>query len=784
MLIKRKRRNRSYNFFVLFNGVIEILEGKTGIGSVCSRRDALNIFYESIFRLTKVSGSRIPLSRDLRLGLIEIRKQLLEEASEKGFILPGESSHASEVEVWFSKVETFVRENAGEDFSECGLQEIRSAFDLYLESYCIFLSSREFINQITEYYNGSDYRLELIGTGKISDRISMQVLEKFPIYRNQLNVLFLLIVKYEYSDRIYSIRKLVSLVCNIWKTYNLNSHKWIVLKIFLVFLVTRSISGFLPSVNQYTIGPAGQYVLKYFLISEIGSWFLWSVEKFTSKSKDILHRDFIKRIQTRVTRSIFYKDDIVRKKSLGEIETVTNDGTYATYFLIVGIVTELIPSIISLISAIISITVMSPLIALITGVTLPINLLIDRLQNRRVWQELIQSFEVGKEISEKLDNAKAALHELRVSSYRENASVDMAKSEHELLDLRYENGRKCNIRSVVKDFPDRVAGILSGVAAGLVSLNAGMAIASGLYAGRIKDNIEKIVDYFTDDLPRNYARITQMELLLGPEADLDCPESGKEDERVSTNTLSNRDLIFINVSFKKILTGINLEFPEGSFICVTGESGCGKTTLLNVLMNAVVPDAGQVTIGGIPVGDIKKYGPDSIYGLLAASQQKQELLPREKLRGNILLWNPDPPSDEELVRLLKLVGLGQFARKLGQEVPYMSGGEKVRLGLVRALVRKPKILLLDEPTSALDPKKMAPAIRELLWKIHAETGITIICVTHDEKLMAEVSNKVSETSSKYQLIELRKGEAGVYYKHRDYQTYRSPSPLVHSAAAD
>jgi NitT/TauT family transport system ATP-binding protein len=168
---------------------------------------------------------------------------------------------------------------------------------------------------------------------------------------------------------------------------------------------------------------------------------------------------------------------------------------------------------------------------------------------------------------------------------------------------------------------------------------------------------------------------------------------------------------------------ISFDMQEGEFIAVVGPSGCGKSTLLRLLAGLILPTAGETVIAGARVTK-----PTSEVGIVF---QNPVLLPWRTALQNALLPIEVLGLDRNTytrtaVELLRLVGLGEFMDKYPYE---LSGGMQQRNAIVRALVHKPKLLLMDEPFGALDAMTREYMNLELL-RIWQSTGKTIVFVTH------------------------------------------------------
>jgi bicarbonate transport system ATP-binding protein len=175
-----------------------------------------------------------------------------------------------------------------------------------------------------------------------------------------------------------------------------------------------------------------------------------------------------------------------------------------------------------------------------------------------------------------------------------------------------------------------------------------------------------------------------------------------------------------------VLDGVNLEVNEGEFVCVIGHSGCGKTTLLNMVSGFAEPSSGLVSVHGKPVTG---PGPERMVVF-----QNYCLLPWKTAYENVFLAvNAVHPnlSASEKERITKdslhLVGLDEaMNKKPGQ----LSGGMKQRVSIARALSIRPEVLILDEPFGALDAITKEELQEELL-NIWEENRLTVLMITHD-----------------------------------------------------
>ncbi len=181
------------------------------------------------------------------------------------------------------------------------------------------------------------------------------------------------------------------------------------------------------------------------------------------------------------------------------------------------------------------------------------------------------------------------------------------------------------------------------------------------------------------------------------------------------------------------LTNVSFEVKKGEFIGIIGHSGCGKTTLLNIISTIDSATSGKVLIDGIDIGELSEkkcsiFRKENL-GFIFQDFKLIDNLTAEENIALPLLFNGIKPQivKEKIDNLAKVVSIVDLLDKY----PYqLSGGQKQRVACCRAIITEPTIILADEPTGALDSEN-STILMKLLKKINIEIGSTILLVTHD-----------------------------------------------------
>ncbi|MDR0786980.1 MAG: ABC transporter ATP-binding protein [Gemmatimonadota bacterium] len=206
---------------------------------------------------------------------------------------------------------------------------------------------------------------------------------------------------------------------------------------------------------------------------------------------------------------------------------------------------------------------------------------------------------------------------------------------------------------------------------------------------------------------------------------------------------------FINVSkafgSKVVLKGFNLKVNEGDTVSLVGFSGSGKSISLKKIVGLIAPDEGTIRVDGLDVQSLNRHELYELRRNVGFVFQFAALFDSMTIAENLAMGllkaggYTEDAIRERIEESLRLVELEGFGPRLPSE---LSGGQKKRAGLARAIAFRPKYLLYDEPTSGLDPVTTA-VIDRLILRMRDELGVTSIVVTHDMRSAERISNRIA-----------------------------------------
>ena len=214
------------------------------------------------------------------------------------------------------------------------------------------------------------------------------------------------------------------------------------------------------------------------------------------------------------------------------------------------------------------------------------------------------------------------------------------------------------------------------------------------------------------------------------------PKGSSSDSTTSAVSLKSLNKTFGNVT---AVSNLDLEIPHGEFFSMLGPSGSGKTTVLRIIAGFETATSGKVFLEGADVTDLAPFDRD-----VNTVFQDYALFPHMTIQLNVeygLRARKMPKAERSKLasEAIESVKLTHLADRLPHQ---LSGGQRQRIALARALVLRPKVLLLDEPLGALD-KQLREEMQVELKRIQREAGITFIFVTHDQEEAMRMSDRIA-----------------------------------------
>ena len=238
------------------------------------------------------------------------------------------------------------------------------------------------------------------------------------------------------------------------------------------------------------------------------------------------------------------------------------------------------------------------------------------------------------------------------------------------------------------------------------------------------------------------------------------------------------DHVSVEFGSQKVLRDIHFEVMKGETLVVIGESGCGKTVLLKLLIGLLRPSSGTVRFGGVDLGKLNDreltrqrlrfgflfqgaalFDSMTVFDNVAFSLREQRRLGETQI---------------EIRVRQRLQEVGLPAEVDGKRPAELSGGMKKRVGLARALILEPEVMLYDEPTTGLDPI-MSDVINELILQTRRQHAVTSIVVTHDMRTVHKVADRILML---FPLARLQRGESQILFDGTPAELGRAPDPRV------
>lgn len=471
-----------------------------------------------------------------------------------------------------------------------------------------------------------------------------------------------------------------------------------------------------------SILPAVELIMLLAVVSAVSTF----VTNFGSQySSQIYAYNLRKKLVGSLTRK---KVNFFQGNTSGDLLSRTTMDVDATRNFLMNTLSQLIPTVMIIIFAIVYLFFLNPVYALFFLFTVPILVyigIIFQRKQRKHWMTIRKQY---GEMTERLQEDINGQRTVRTYSLEDN---QIEKFEN-ITGAYYE--QYMDIAHLRGFYNNLMPFIISLAATGVILYGGYTSIIAKTQVGNLVAavNIFNLVTMPVSFLGRLIvwsenarAGIGRINEVLKEDMDENLNSDGHFPEN---NDVELRNIRVVKGK-REIIRNLNMKIPKGGFICITGETGCGKSSIVNLIPRLEEPKEGQVLIGGIDVKEIP----------LGTLRKNVSIVPQEinLLSGTIeenIIFGRSGIKHEDVVRAAKIAKIDDFIDSLqdgydtliGERGLTLSGGQRQRMAIARAIVTKPSILILDDVTSSVDPETELKIFSEIVKNVK---GITVILVS-------------------------------------------------------
>ena len=458
----------------------------------------------------------------------------------------------------------------------------------------------------------------------------------------------------------------------------------------------------------------------------------------------------------------------IQKKSPGDLMSrINNDITTVQNFI-----TQQLPlyfsQVFSFVFALVIMLFLDPFMCLFVFIPLPFAIFSIVMFRKVMSRRDVKSWYAGIRMDRKLQDVINGAKVVKSYGREKDAVEEFEEANNNFADQSIRNSKLYDTFFSIVGFIVRFGNYLILMYGNLMLFGGSMTVGElnqfNSYASIIYEPLVQITS-----IPRNISvfntSLTKIFEILEEEpevADIDLPI----DIRIEGD-VSIRNVSFGYDSYKPVLEGISFEVKQGEMIGIVGHSGCGKTTLINLIMRLYDVSSGEILIDDVNIKDISQ---NALRGQMGVVLQETHLF-AGTIRDNIKYAAPFATNDE-VIRAAKLANAHDFIMSLpegyntivGEKGSTLSGGERQRIAIARALIHDPRILILDEATAALDTET-EKQIQDAIDKVVENRTTFVIAhrlstLRNADKLIVLDHGKLAEFGTHRDLLDLK----GIYYK--------------------
>jgi len=678
------------------------------------------------------------------------KAQKTEEHLKREFIDVNDSEFSEKIENWIANLVSEIVNKKESGLDDGDIAELHAECWMFFESMANVINTKSLEKDIKDSYNENksetkDEKEEK----KQKEELIKELQAQYPLDKNEIDILINLVTAEKPEGEKYSPTILIQTINHLWNENKLNEKKGALAKISLGYLLSKGAESFAPYLFQNMFAN-NSFNIAVFLENFGLNKFSDIVDAKCQIELAKVMNDVNHQINERITNSLFFQEfEFIHEKSLGEIFQNLERGKNATEGILNDTISNFTPTLTGIAMSIGFLTKINPLLGAIGVGGLPVMYKIAKKQNEEMMPIRDEINEEREKISTQLNSVKTGFEEIKTSPETPVIASNVIEKMNTLDTLSLKSYIKEIKMHLIRMIPFDVSSVVAaGVGSALQEagkISGGAVLSNIIYTNQLNRPIQQLVGLYFNKFSKYVQDIQRMEEIFGSYEKLDLPEGEKEKDRQSVSELKNFDISIKDLRYKDILRGVSLDIKQGEFVTIAGASGAGKSTLLRNLVGLYKPDGGNIEIGGVKNDSIKKYGSESLYSAMSYCNQNPQIFEGMSLRENLLLWSKKEVDDEKIKNVLKTLHLDKFTDKLDGEAKNFSGGEKVRIGLARTLIKGAKVMLLDEPTASLDSQS-ANEVRNIISDINEKyPDITIICVSHDQDLMNESKRIINLT---------------------------------------